>query len=71
MTVRPEDEHQMVPCQQYADAAPGSQEEGAQPFRVEVSPTALLVMDYHAHLNMNEIIGFLAGHYNEERRVMQ
>ncbi|KAK9818670.1 hypothetical protein WJX74_002471 [Apatococcus lobatus] len=71
MTVRPEDEHQMVPCQQYGDAPPGSQEEGAQPFKLEVSPTALLVMDYHAHLNMNEIIGFLGGSYDEERRVMR
>ncbi|KAK9865967.1 hypothetical protein WJX84_011457 [Apatococcus fuscideae] len=71
MNVRHEDDHQMMPCHQYSEAAPGSQAEGAQPFRVEASPTALLVMDYHAHLNMNEIIGFLGGSYDEERRVLR
>ena len=30
-----------------------------------------VVMDFHAHLNMNEVIGLLAGECDEERRLIR
>ena len=33
----------------------------AQPFAVTVAPAARLLMDLHAHLCSNEVIGFLGG----------
>ena len=31
------------------------------PFRIRVSPSALVIADAHAHMSTSEIIGFLAG----------
>ncbi len=45
--------------------APGSGSGGAQPFRVAVMPAATLAMDFHAHLNMDEVGGLLGGSYDE------
>lgn len=30
-----------------------------------------VVMDFHAHLNMNEVIGLLAGFCDEEQRLIR
>ncbi len=30
-----------------------------------------VVMDFHAHLNMNEVIGLLAGECDEDRRLIR
>ncbi|KAA6422754.1 MAG: hypothetical protein FRX49_07289 [Trebouxia sp. A1-2] len=50
---------------------PGSGAAEAQPFRIEVTPCAQVVMDFHAHLNMNEVIGLLAGECDEDRRLIR
>ncbi|KAK9809210.1 hypothetical protein WJX72_011487 [[Myrmecia] bisecta] len=65
-----EDPHQMVQPDKYS-GTPGSGAAGAQPFRIEVSPAAQLMMDFHAHLNLNEIIGILGGTWHEEERVIR
>ena len=44
---------------------------GAQPFDMLVSPSCLLVMDYHSHLCSNEIIGFLGGTWDGEKRELK
>ncbi|KAL3138447.1 hypothetical protein ABBQ32_006237 [Trebouxia sp. C0010 RCD-2024] len=65
-----EDEHQMVEPEHYR-GIPGSGAPDAQPFRIEVTPTAQVMMDFHAHLNMNEVIGLLAGECHEDRRLIR
>lgn len=40
------------------------------PFRVEVHPAALLLMDAHAHLCTAEVIGFLGGSYDASTRTL-
>ena len=51
-----DDEHALQPLQDYPF--------GKQPFKVRVTPAAVAMMDYHAHLCMNEVIGILAGKWN-------
>ena len=41
--------------------------EGQQPLWGGVQ----VVMDFHAHLNMNEVIGLLAGECDEDRRLIR
>lgn len=48
-----DDEHALQPLEAYGP--------GGQPFAVRVSPAVEAVMDFHAHLCMNEVIGILAG----------
>ena len=40
---------------------------------VSVRPRVVMqvVMDFHAHLNMNEVIGLLAGECDEDRRLIR
>ncbi len=64
------DDHQMVTCEEYA-GAPGSGAPGAQPFRVLVAPAAELMMDFHAHLSLSEVIGVLGGSWDAEARVLR
>ena len=56
---------QMMRCEEYP-GRPGSGGLSAQPFRVGVAPAAAVAMDFHAHLNMNEVVGLLAGTYDAE-----
>ena len=51
-----DDEYALQPLEKYAP--------GKQPFAVRVSPAAVAMMDFHAHLCMNEVIGILAGTWN-------
>jgi hypothetical protein len=44
---------------------------GAQPFKVVVHSNVLLVCDFHAHLATTEIIGFLAGTWNDSTKGMR
>ncbi|KAK9843826.1 hypothetical protein WJX81_007876 [Elliptochloris bilobata] len=64
------DDHQMVPCEEYA-GLPGSGAPGAQPFRVMVAPAAELMMDFHAHLSLSEVIGVLGGSWDAEESVLR
>uniref|UniRef100_A0A8C1ZR50 Myb-like, SWIRM and MPN domain-containing protein 1 n=1 Tax=Cyprinus carpio TaxID=7962 RepID=A0A8C1ZR50_CYPCA len=42
-----------------------------EPFRVIVCAEALIVMDIHAHVSMEEVIGLLGGTYEEEEKVLK
>lgn len=64
-----EDVHAMVECKRY-EGVPGSGAAGAQPFTVRVSVAPLLLMDFHAHLCLNEVIGILKGTWDEDRRLI-
>jgi proteasome lid subunit RPN8/RPN11 len=48
-----DDEHALQPLEAYLP--------GEQPFSMYVHPAAEVMMDFHAHMCMNEIIGILAG----------
>ena len=39
--------------------------------QVLLSPTAALLMDFHAHLNTNEVVGLLGGEWDEDASVMR
>jgi hypothetical protein len=54
----------MVKCQHFT----GEGTSGAQPFKVEINSNVLLVSDFHAHLAVVEIIGFLAGNWDAENK---
>lgn len=57
-----DDEHALQPLEGYGP--------GEQPFTVQVSPAALAMMDYHAHLCVNEVIGMLVGTVDlEEKKI--
>lgn len=58
-----------MPCEEF-QGNPGSGCSGSQPFRVQLAPAAAVAMDFHAHLNMNEVVGLLGGRYDEESRVL-
>jgi protein MYSM1 len=53
-----------------ANTRPGGGEPGSQPFRVVVLPSAQLVMDTHAHLCTNEVIGYLGGDWDAKLRAV-
>eukprot|EP00730_Choanoeca_flexa_P003341 TRINITY_DN11374_c0_g1_i1.p1 TRINITY_DN11374_c0_g1~~TRINITY_DN11374_c0_g1_i1.p1 ORF type:complete len:909 (+),score=132.32 TRINITY_DN11374_c0_g1_i1:983-3709(+) len=40
------------------------------PFHVKITTDVMLVMDFHSHLSTTEIIGYLAGTYDEAERVL-
>jgi len=42
----------------------------SQPFKVKVNSNVLLVSDFHSHLAYTEIIGFLAGDWNENEKLI-
>ena len=50
---------ELHPPRAFAPGPPGGA--NAQPFTVDVTPAAMLVMDAHAHLCTNEVIGYLGG----------
>ncbi|KAK9818778.1 hypothetical protein WJX74_005661 [Apatococcus lobatus] len=57
------------PTQQAGDATLRNAISRGQPFCLEVSQRALLVMDYHAHLSASEVMGYLGGAFDEQQRV--
>ena len=62
----------MISCENYRETKVRNvTTKGAQPFDMLVSPSCLLVMDYHAHLCSNEIIGFLGGTWDGEKRELK
>lgn len=61
---------QMVTCEEYRGPA-GSAAPGAQPFSVAVARSALLAMDFHAHLSQHEVIGMLGGTFDAAARSMR
>lgn len=46
-------------------------EEGRQPFSLVVSPLAEAIMDFHAHLCINEVIGILLGKINGHTKTVE
>lgn len=52
----------LIPCRNY--------DEGQEPFSIEVSVTAFLKMDIHAHLLNTEVIGLLGGYYDMHRNCL-
>ena len=58
----------MLKCENFLTSEPGSGLPGAQPFSVTVDPLVLAVMDFHSHLLSCEIIGFLGGSWDAEKR---
>uniref|UniRef100_A0A224Z008 Myb-like, SWIRM and MPN domain-containing protein 1 n=1 Tax=Rhipicephalus zambeziensis TaxID=60191 RepID=A0A224Z008_9ACAR len=52
----------LIPCRNY--------DEGQEPFNIEVSVTAFLKMDIHAHLLNTEVIGLLGGYYDMHRNCL-
>ena len=57
------DDHQMVPAEEFGP--------GGQPFRVLVAPAAELMMDFHAHLSLSEVIGVLGGSWDAAARELR
>jgi len=57
------DDHQMVPAEEFGP--------GGQPFRVLVAPAAELMMDFHAHLSLSEVIGVLGGSWDADARELR
>ena len=59
------------PMRRFASATtPGSGAPGSQPFKLTVSPAAMMIMDLHAHLCTNEVIGYLGGSWDPETRTI-
>ena len=54
----------MMRCAEFV-GVPGSGAGGSQPFRLLVAPAALVAMDFHAHLDANEVGGLLGGSFDE------
>ncbi|KAI9313835.1 hypothetical protein BX666DRAFT_1863795 [Dichotomocladium elegans] len=59
----------MVKCEPFT-GKPGSEVNGSQPFEMEVHSNVMLAMDFHAHLMTTEIIGFLAGEWDKDKKKM-
>lgn len=57
-----DDEHSLQPLEAYTPSD--------QPFQLKVSSIAEAVMDFHAHLSTNEVIGVLAGNWDPEKKVI-
>ena len=57
----------LCPCKDFTGPV-GSVSATSQPYFVEVSHEAMLVMDFHAHLSCFEVIGYLGGDWNAEER---
>ena len=50
---------QLIPCAPFPP--------GKQPFRCTISPEAMLVADFHAHLSRFEVIGYLGGTWDARK----
>jgi len=48
-----------------------SQVKFESPLQVSVSPGAALLMDFHAHLSENEVVGLLGGTWNHQERLLR
>ena len=59
---------ELHPMRKFSPSPPGSGVPGAQPFKLTVSPAAMLVMDLHAHLCTNEVIGYLGGSWDPDTK---
>lgn len=59
----------MMYCEEF-QGVPGGGGFGSQPFRVLLAPAAAVAMDFHAHLNLNEVVGLLGGTYDAQGRVL-
>ena len=57
---------QLVECEEFMNASDGEGIE--QPFTIDITAEALLLMDFHAHLSEFEVIGLLAGKWDADRR---
>ena len=49
----------------------GTNNSKAQPFVVKVHSSVLLLADIHAHVTMQEVIGFLAGRWDPDAMVLE
>lgn len=58
---------EMVLCESYS-GAPGTDSDKAQPFQILVERDVFVVMDFHSHMTQKEIIGFLAGWYDDSAK---
>lgn len=41
-----------------------------QEYKVEISLTAILLMDFHAHISLSEVMGLVGGHWNHHAKVL-
>jgi hypothetical protein len=57
----------MIKCEPFC-GKPGSGVAGCQPFEMKMHSNVLIAMDFHAHLMTTEVIGFLAGQWNKEKK---
>ncbi|KAJ3393073.1 hypothetical protein HDU92_008017 [Lobulomyces angularis] len=58
--------HTLIKLESYSSTSlPGSGSEGCQPFKIYFHPSSLAMMDLHSSLLDNEVIGFLAGDWNQ------
>ncbi|KAI8910814.1 hypothetical protein EDD86DRAFT_203660 [Gorgonomyces haynaldii] len=62
------DSHVMIPCGRYHSTPTNGP--GSQPFFIRLHPRVNAVMDLHAHLLTTEVIGFLAGHWDQETKTL-
>lgn len=58
---------ELVRCLDFV-GPPGSGAPLAQPFSLEVHPSAMVMMDFHAHLSSVEIIGLLGGRWHSDSK---
>ncbi|KAL4450629.1 hypothetical protein ABPG77_000985 [Micractinium sp. CCAP 211/92] len=61
-------ENALQPLEAFAPGLTGTL--GAQPFSLYISPAAELIMDFHAHLCLSEVIGVLAGVFDPTNRTV-
>ena len=57
----------LIPCRDFTGIQ-GCKSAQAQPFGVEISDEAMVLMDFHAHLSCFEVIGYLGGDWDPESR---
>jgi protein MYSM1 len=57
----------LIPCKEFTGVA-GAVFSQAQPYSVEISEEAMILMDFHAHLSCYEVIGYLGGDWNARER---
>ncbi|XP_064624801.1 histone H2A deubiquitinase MYSM1-like [Lineus longissimus] len=58
------DPFKLLPCEKFPSELPA-------PFMLDMSCSAMAVMDVHAHTSKTEVIGLLGGHYNKERGALE
>ena len=57
----------LIPCRDFTGIQ-GCKSAQSQPFGVEISDEAMVLMDFHAHLSCFEVIGYLGGDWDPESR---